>query len=176
MPTSVTLSNSDIQRFDAMFAPVDRNMALVESVNACALPGCNIKYETFCHVCKGAMSAGFVTVQAYEFAVDGLTRGFGLGVNPDTLQGHRKFSNYLQRRPETSRQNTNMIHRWNPTLQIVGILCVLLGIFTGISSGVIDKFLTSKTKIILPKTYLIICIKNPMCCLIFPYIPCCGAI
>ena len=42
-----------------------------------------------------------------------------------------------------SRQNTKMIHRW-----IVGILCVLLGIFTGISSGVIDKFLTSKTKII----------------------------
>jgi hypothetical protein len=38
-----------------------------------------------------------------------------------------------------------MIHRWNPTLQIVGILCVLLGIFTGISSGVIDKFLTIKT-------------------------------
>lgn len=39
-----------------------------------------------------------------------------------------------------------MIHRWNPTLQIVGILCVLLGIFTGISSGVIDKFLTSVAK------------------------------
>merc|ERR1711981_673518 len=39
-----------------------------------------------------------------------------------------------------TRQNTNMIHRW-----IVGILCVLLGIFTGISSGVIDKFLTIKT-------------------------------
>lgn len=35
-----------------------------------------------------------------------------------------------------------MIHRWT-----VGILCVLLGIFTGISSGVIDKFLTSKTPI-----------------------------
>jgi len=34
-----------------------------------------------------------------------------------------------------------MIHRW-----IVGILCVLLGIFTGISSGVIDKFLTSVAK------------------------------
>ena len=44
---------------------------------------------------------------------------------------------------KSSRQNTKMIHRW-----IVGILCVLLGIFTGISSGVIDKFLTSKTKII----------------------------
>jgi len=40
-----------------------------------------------------------------------------------------------------------MIHRWNPTLQIVGILCVLLGIFTGISSGVIDKFLTSVAKV-----------------------------
>lgn len=34
-----------------------------------------------------------------------------------------------------------MPHRW-----VVGILCVLLGIFTGISSGVIDKFLTSVAK------------------------------
>ena len=33
-----------------------------------------------------------------------------------------------------------MSQRWT-----VGIICVLLGIFTGISSGVIDKFLTSKT-------------------------------
>ena len=32
-----------------------------------------------------------------------------------------------------------MSQRWT-----VGIICVLLGIFTGISSGVIDKFLTSK--------------------------------
>ena len=34
-----------------------------------------------------------------------------------------------------------MIQRWG-----FGIICVLLGIFTGISSGVIDKFLTSKPK------------------------------
>lgn len=33
-----------------------------------------------------------------------------------------------------------MSQRWT-----VGIICVLLGIFTGISSGVIDKFLTIKT-------------------------------
>jgi len=34
-----------------------------------------------------------------------------------------------------------MSQRWT-----VGIICVLLGIFTGISSGVIDKFLTSVAK------------------------------
>jgi len=35
-----------------------------------------------------------------------------------------------------------MSQRWT-----VGIICVLLGIFTGISSGVIDKFLTSAAKV-----------------------------
>merc|ERR1711881_795054 len=48
---------------------------------------------------------------------------------------------FVKKNTKKQRQNTNMIHRW-----IVGILCVLLGIFTGISSGVIDKFLTSVAK------------------------------
>jgi len=62
-----------------------------------------------------------------------------LGKHWDTLktENFKTKSTKIRKYP---RQNTKMIHRW-----IVGILCVLLGIFTGISSGVIDKFLTIKT-------------------------------
>ena len=67
----------------------------------------------------------------------------------------RKYTTFLQGEnceKKFQHKTTKMIQRW-----FVGILCVLLGIFTGISSGVIDKFLTSKQKIIiLPKTLLAI--------------------
>ena len=54
------LSRSELEHFDSIFSPVDSLAQLVSDVNACALPGCNIKFEAFCHVCSAAIRAGFV--------------------------------------------------------------------------------------------------------------------
>ena len=66
---------------------------LVSDVNACALPGCNIKYEAFCHVCSAAIRAGYVDSDTGAYVMNGLRYGFDLGC-PEGVPGQSVFKNY----------------------------------------------------------------------------------
>ena len=72
-----------------------RLSALVESENACALPGCNIKYDCFVTVLRRAMSRGYVKDCYGNFVLNGLRHGFDIGADRDALKGRRVFKNYL---------------------------------------------------------------------------------
>jgi hypothetical protein len=67
---------------------------LVENENACALPGCTIKYDSFLTCMRRAVSRGYVHVRHAEFVEHGLTHGFDCGVQRELLFGKRVFSNY----------------------------------------------------------------------------------
>jgi len=67
---------------------------LVEEENACALPGCNIKFDTFIPCLERAMARGFVRRDHGEFVARGLRRGFDIGLTPGSLKGRRVFRNY----------------------------------------------------------------------------------
>ena len=67
---------------------------LVENENACALPGCTIKYDSFMTCLRRAVSRGYVHVRHAEFVEHGLTHGFDCGVQRELLFGKRVFSNY----------------------------------------------------------------------------------
>ena len=70
--------------------------ARVEETNACALPGCAIKYETFIPAMWQAVARGFVSHDAACFVGDGLRHGFTAGVDVPALarMGNRWFANY----------------------------------------------------------------------------------
>lgn len=71
---------------------------IVETENACALPGCTIKYDSFVRVLERAISRGYVKDVYGNYVLRGLRDGFDLGVNWDLLNGSirkpRLFSNY----------------------------------------------------------------------------------
>ena len=67
---------------------------LVESENACSLPGVSIKYDTFIPAMWRAVSTGWVKPHHAEFVANGLRYGFHAGVEVSRLQGHRWFKNY----------------------------------------------------------------------------------
>ena len=67
---------------------------LVQREGACSLPGVSIKYDTFMPVMWAAVQAGFVRQSDAVFVAEGLRYGFNLGVNVQSLQGHRWFRNY----------------------------------------------------------------------------------
>ena len=66
---------------------------LVEEKGAHALPGCNIKYDTFIPVLRRACSRGYVKDRHAEFVEQGLLKGFTLGVDTQMLKGRRVFRN-----------------------------------------------------------------------------------
>ena len=68
----------------------------VESENACTLPGCTIKYDSFLSVMWRAVSRGYVMDHHAAFVADGLRNGFGLGLRREQLSGvgRREFKNY----------------------------------------------------------------------------------
>ncbi len=70
--------------------------ARVEETNACALPGCAIKYDTFIPAMWRAVARGFVSRDAACFVGDGLRHGFTAGVDVPALarMGNRWFANY----------------------------------------------------------------------------------
>ena len=68
--------------------------SIVEDQNACALPGCSIKYENFLTSMWRAVQRGFVAHDDAIFVADGLRHGFTLGVDVAKMRGHRRFSNY----------------------------------------------------------------------------------
>ena len=59
--------------------------ALVYEQNACALPGCTIKYDSFMTCLRRAVSRGFVKDVHAEFVEDGLKNGFSIGTVPESL-------------------------------------------------------------------------------------------
>ena len=69
---------------------------LVETVNACALPGCTLKYDSFVCTLWNAAQQGYVPHDSAHFVAQGLRHGFNPGIDCDhpALQGHRWFSNY----------------------------------------------------------------------------------
>ena len=73
---------------------VSRLKRLVETENACALPGCTIVYERFVPALQRAMSRGYVKAHHGLYVLNGLRHGFDLGVSPGSLRGRRRFKNY----------------------------------------------------------------------------------
>ena len=69
---------------------------LVEAQNACVLPGCTIKYDSFMTILRRAVSRGYVRDRHAAFVEDGLTNGFTLGVSRDRFErsGVREFRTY----------------------------------------------------------------------------------
>ena len=76
------------------FAEVWKLTKLVEEVNACALPGCTIKYDKFLPVMWRAVARGFVSHEHATFVARGLRHGFDAGVQRSKLKGRRVFKNY----------------------------------------------------------------------------------
>ena len=78
----------------AAFEELDRLKNLVYDVNACALPGVDIKYDPFLGCMWAAVRAGFVAEEHAQFVAQGLRRGFTFGVDVASLKGQRIFKNY----------------------------------------------------------------------------------
>ena len=66
----------------------------VARVNACALPGVNIKYDNFMSCMWLAVSRGYVQQKHALFVSRGLREGFTAGVQLDKLKGKRVYKNY----------------------------------------------------------------------------------
>lgn len=67
---------------------------IVEEENACRLPGCTIKYDTFLTILARAQSRGYVRDHHAAYVANGLRYGFDLGVSAGSLKGRRVFKNY----------------------------------------------------------------------------------
>ena len=67
---------------------------LVETENACALPGCTIKYDSFVPILRRAMSRGYVKDHHGFYVLNGLRNGFDVGGCREALRGRRVFRNY----------------------------------------------------------------------------------
>ena len=67
---------------------------IVETSNACDLPGVSIKYDPFLSCMWRAVERGFVDRDKASFVAEGLKSGFMAGVDVSKLRGHRWFHNY----------------------------------------------------------------------------------
>ena len=68
-------------------AEMARLRAVVESENACALPGCSIKYNSFMSTMWRAVQRGFVLHDDAVYIAEGLQNGFSLGVGILKMRG-----------------------------------------------------------------------------------------
>ena len=78
----------------ATFDELDHWRDVVYNVNACALPGVDIKYDSFLDCMWAATRAGFVQETHAQFVAEGLRWGFKFGVDVAALKGQRIFKNY----------------------------------------------------------------------------------
>ena len=92
LPSSLA-SSEGLAAPDA-FEELDRLKNLVYDVNACALPGVDIKYDSFLGCMWAAVRAGFVDEEHAQFVAQGLRWGFTFGVDVASLKGQRIFKNY----------------------------------------------------------------------------------
>ena len=86
-----------------VFAEMYKWARVVYNENACALPGVNIKFDTFIPYMWKAVELGYVQSQHAEFVQLGLRWGFEVGLHPDRLHGHRFFKNYDSATSEAAR-------------------------------------------------------------------------
>ena len=91
---TLTSATSVSNKVETGLAQVAELRHLVESVNACALPGVTIKYDTFIPCMWRAVALGYVRHDHAKFVHDGCTNGFRCGVDVSRMQGHRWFKNY----------------------------------------------------------------------------------
>ena len=85
---------------------------LVERSNACALPGCTIKYDTFLPIMWRAVARGFVEHRYAVFVANGLRHGFEAGGQRHLLRGQRVFKNYksaVEAMPQVARATQKRI-------------------------------------------------------------------
>ena len=80
-------------------APLDRLFDLqnlVERENACALPGCSLKFDTFVPFMWAAAKKGYVRPDQAAFIYNGMCHGFTCGIDISSLSksGYRFFENY----------------------------------------------------------------------------------
>ena len=68
--------------------------AVVQRENACALPGVDIKYDTFMKCMWRAVDRGYVRREHAEFCAEGLRHGFTCGIDGTKLKGRRYYRNY----------------------------------------------------------------------------------
>ena len=84
----------------------------MERSNACALPGCTIKYDTFLPIMWRAVARGFVEHRYAVFVANGLRHGFEAGVQRHLLRGQRVFKNYksaVEAMPQVARATQKRI-------------------------------------------------------------------
>ena len=84
LPSSLA-SSEGLAAPDA-FEELDRLKNLVYDVNACALPGVDIKYDSFLGCMWAAVRAGFVEEEHAQFVAQGLRWGFTFGVDVGSLR------------------------------------------------------------------------------------------
>ena len=65
---------------DGVFARVWELTQLVEETNACNLPGCSIKYDSFLTVMWRAVARGYVAHRDATYIAKSLRYGFDAGV------------------------------------------------------------------------------------------------
>ena len=85
---------------------------IVETSNACDLPGVNIRYGPFLDCMWRAVERGFVDRDKASFVAEGLKSGFMAGVDVSKLQGHRWFRNYppaLEARRAVTKANNKRV-------------------------------------------------------------------
>ena len=85
---------------------------IVETSNACELPGVSIKYGPFLECMWRAVEKGFVDQSKASFVAEGLKSGFMAGVDVTQLRGHRWFKNYppaLEARRAVTKANNKRV-------------------------------------------------------------------
>ena len=85
---------------------------IVETSNACELPGVSIKYGPFLDCMWRAVERGFVDRDKASFVAEGLKSGFMAGVDVSKLRGHRWFRNYppaLEARRAVTKANNKRV-------------------------------------------------------------------
>ena len=94
---------------------------IVETSNACELPGVSIKYGPFLECMWRAVEKGFVDQSKASFVAEGLKSGFMAGVDVTKLRGHRWFKNYppaLEARRAVTKANNKRVGAFKTYLKL----------------------------------------------------------
>ena len=120
----------------------------VEEVNACALDGVSVKYDSFISYMWHSVEMGYVTTHDAMFVATGLRWGFNLEADLSKLRGKRVFRNYPPTRVHRASVTDAMMKRVakHKTVLLGECVngferCVPFGDFTVFPMGVVDKVL-----------------------------------
>ena len=93
------------------FSELTRLEGVVKEVNACAMPGVTIKYDSFIPYLWHCVDKGYVDVNDAMFCATGLRWGFNLEADLSKLKGKRIFNNYPPARKARSSVTEAMMKR-----------------------------------------------------------------